>query len=166
MKNSLTEIRNTGSVGFNETFNHEGYDMSEFNFGEKVRAKHDVENMLGIVKKGSIGVTVLSDPKHKEWSKIFFGKELYTFDFDGKIVMTDSDAVEKIEPENIETPKNEKKIEKITITMKNRQSAIVIIGNYASADAEFVYYESRDGKTYEIREDEIIMIVSEDFQND
>lgn len=139
--------------------------MSEFNFGETVRAKHDVENMLGIVKKGSIGVTVLSDPKHKEWSKIFFGKELYTFDFDGKIVMTDSDDVEKIEPENTETPKNEKKIEKITITLKNRQSAIVIIGNYVSADAEFVYYESRDGKTYEIREDEIIMIVSEEFND-
>lgn len=138
--------------------------MSEFKVGDKVRAKCDLETALGNVKAGSVGVTVLSDPKHKEWSKIFFGKELYTFDFDGKIVMTDSDDVEKIEPENTETPKNEKKIEKITITLKNRQSAIVIIGNYASADAEFVYYESRDGKTYEIREDEIIMIVSEEIE--
>ena len=140
--------------------------MSEFKVGENVRAKHDVETMLGIVKKGSIGVTVLSDPKHKEWSKIFFGKELYTFDFDGKIVVTDSEDVEKLEPENAEIPKNEKKLKRITITLKNRQSAIVVIGNYVSADAEFVYYESRDGKTYEIRKDEIIMIVSEEFNDD
>lgn len=144
----------------------DGGSMSEFKVGDKVRAKHDIENLLGTVKKGSVGVTVLGDPKHKEWSKIFFGKEHYTFDFDGTIVLTDSEDVEKLDPENTETPKNEKKLEKITITLKNRQSAIVIIGNYVSADAEFVYYESRDGKTYEIREDEIIMIVSEDFQND
>lgn len=214
--------------------------MSEFNFGEKVRAKHDIENLLGTVKKGSIGTVVLSDPKHKEWSKIFFGKELFTFEFDGITVITDSEEVEKLEtsepefkvgdrvkvdenfdyeksyvlqdvrglfgtvvevfdqatppycrvkfdnpgvldwfiayaglekiseekPENTETPKTEKKLERITITLKNRQSAIVIIGNYLSADAEFVYYESRDGKTYEIREDEIIMIVSEEFNDD
>lgn len=216
--------------------------MSEFNFGEKVRAKHDIENLLGTVKKGSIGMTVLSDPKHTEWSKIFFGKELFTFEFDGITVMTDSKEVEKLEtpepefkvgdrvkvkvdydykkecvsedvrgllgtvkklcpdgipphcrikfdnsgvsdwfvsytnlekiseeklePENTETQKTEKKLERITITLKNRQSAIVIIGNYLSADAEFVYYESRDGKTYEIREDEIIMIVSEEFNDE
>lgn len=213
--------------------------MSEFNFGEKVRAKQDIENLLGTVKKGSIGTVVLSDPKHKEWSKIFFGKEFYTFEFDGITVIADSEDVEKLEtsepefkvgdrvkvdenfdyeksyvlqdvrglfgtvgavfdqatppycrvnfdnsgvsgwfvpytslekiseekPQNTETPKKEKKLEKITITLKNRQSAVVIIGNYVSADAEFVYYESRDGKTYEIREDEIIMIVSEEFQN-
>ena len=83
----------------------DGGSMSEFNFGEKVRAKHDIENLLGTVKKGSVGVTVLSDPKHKEWSKIFFGKELYTFDFDGVIVTTDSDDVEKIE-----TPEPEFKV--------------------------------------------------------
>ena len=140
--------------------------MSEFKVGDKVRAKHDIENLLGTVKKGSVGTTILSDPKHKEWSKIFFGKELYTFDFDGKIVVTDSEDVEKLEPENAEIPKNEKKLKRITITLKNRQSAIVVIGNYVSADAEFVYYESRDGKTYEIRKDEIIMIVSEEFNDD
>ena len=140
--------------------------MSEFKVGDKVRAKHDIENLLGTVKKGSIGTVVISDPKHKEWSKVLFGKELYTFDFGGAIVMTDSDEVEKLEPQNTETPKNEKKLERITITLKNRQSAVVIIGSYVSADAEFVYYESRDGKTYEIREDEIIMIVSEEFKND
>ena len=214
--------------------------MSEFKVGDKVRAKRDIENLLGTVKKGSVGMTILSDPKHTEWSKIFFGKELFTFEFDGIIVITDSEDVEKLEtpepefnvgdrvkvdenfdykksyvlqdirglfgtvvevfdqamppycrvnfdnsgvldwfvayaglekiseeklePENTETPKNEKKLEKITITLKNRQSAIVIIGNYLSADAEFVYYESRDGKTYEIREDEIIMIVSEEIE--
>ena len=140
--------------------------MSEFNVGDKVRAKHDIENLLGTVKKGSVGMTILSDQKHKEWSKIFFGKELYTFEFDGITVITDSEDVEKLEPENIETQKNENSFKKYTITLKNRQSAIVIIGNYVSADAEFVYYESRDGKTYEIREDEIIMIVSEEFKND
>ncbi len=212
----------------------------KFNFGDKVRAKHDIENMIGSVKKGSIGTTVLSDPRHKEWSKILFGKELYTFDFDGITVHTDSEDVEKLEtsepefkvgdrvkvdenfdyeksyvlqdvrglfgtvgevfdqatppycrvnfdspgvldwfiaytglekiseekPQTTETPKKEKKLERITITLKNRQSAIVIISSYVSADAEFVYYESRDGKTYEIREDEIIMIVSEEFNDD
>lgn len=224
----------------------DGGSMSEFKVGDKVRAKHDIETQLNVVKKGSIGVTVLSDPKHKDWSKILFGKELFTFDFDGTIVIADSEDVEKLEPENtetpepefivgdrvkfkvdcdykkesiredvrgllgtveevfpdgipphgfikfdnpdvsnwfvaytslekiseeklepqnIETPKKEKKLERITITLKNRQSAIVIIGNYVSADAEFVYYESRDGKTYEIREDEIIMIVSEEFND-
>ena len=71
--------------------------MSEFKVGDKVRAKCDLETALGNVKAGSVGVTVLGDPKHKDWSKILFGKELYTFDFDGKIVMTDSDDVEKIE---------------------------------------------------------------------
>ena len=81
--------------------------MSEFNFGDKVRAKHDIENMIGSVKKGSIGTTVLSDPRHKEWAKIFFGKELYTFDFDGITVHTDSDDVEKIEAEAMENPKPE-----------------------------------------------------------
>lgn len=140
--------------------------MSEFKVGDKVRAKCDLETALGNVKAGSVGVTVLGDPKHKEWSKIFFGKELFTFDFGGLIVMTDSKDVEKLESENTETPKNEKTLKRIAITLKNRQSAIVIIGNYASADAEFVYYESRDGKTYEIREDEIIMIVSEEFNDD
>lgn len=143
----------------------DGGSMSEFKVGDKVRAKCDLETALGNVKAGSVGVTVLGDPKHKEWSKILFGKELFTFDFDGTIVIADSEDVEKLEPENTETPKNEKKLEKITITLKNRQSAIVIIGNYLSADAEFVYYESRDGKTYEIREDEIIMIVSEEFND-
>jgi hypothetical protein len=138
--------------------------VSEFKVGGKVRAKHDIENQLGVVKKGSVGTAILSDPEHKDWSKILFGKELYTFDFDGTIVITDSEDVEKLEPQNIETPKKEKKLERITITLKNRQSAIVIIGNYLSADAEFVYYESRDGKTYEIREDEIIMIVSEEIE--
>lgn len=140
--------------------------MSEFKVGDKVRAKCGLETALGNVKAGSVGVTVLGDPKHTEWSKILFGKELYTFDFDGTIVIADSEDVEKLEPKNTETPKNEKKLERITITLKNRQSAIVIIGNYLSADAEFVYYESRDGKTYEIREDEIIMIVSEEFNDD
>ena len=140
--------------------------MSEFKVGDKVRAKCDLETALGNVKAGSVGVTVLGDPKHKEWSKILFGKELFTFDFDGTIVIADSEDVEKLEPQNTETPKNEKKLERITITLKNRQSAVVIIGSYLSADAEFVYYESRDGKTYEIREDEIIMIVSEEFQDE
>ena len=50
----------------------DGGSMSEFNFGEKVRAKHNIENLLGTVKKGSIGMTILSDPKQAEWSKIFF----------------------------------------------------------------------------------------------
>ena len=138
--------------------------MSEFKVGDKVRAKHDIENLLGTVKKGSVGTTILSDPKHKEWSKIFFGKELYTFDFDGAIVMTDSDEVEKLEPQNTETPKNEKKLERITITLKNRQSAIVIIGRYESVDEEFQYYSDRDGKFWEIRKDEIIITMSEEIE--
>lgn len=138
--------------------------MSEFKVGDKVRAKHDIENLLGTVKKGSVGTTILSDPKHKEWSKIFFGKELYTFDFDGVTVITDSEDVEKLEPQNTETPKNEKKLERITITLKNRQSAVVIIGRYESVDEEFQYYSDRDGKFWEIRKDEIIITMSEEIE--
>lgn len=138
--------------------------MSEFNFGEKVRAKHDIENLLGVVKKGSIGVVVLSDPKHKEWSKLLFGKELFTFDFDGTIIMTDSEEVEKIEPENTETPKNENGFKKYTLTLKNRQNAVVFVGAYESVDEEFQYFSDRDGRSWEIRKDEIIMIVSEEIE--
>jgi len=138
--------------------------VSEFKVGDKVRAKHDIENLLGTVKKGSVGTTILSDPKHKEWSKIFFGKELYTFDFDGAIVMTDSDEVEKLEPQNTETPKNENGFKKYTLTLKNRQSAVVIIGRYESVDEEFQYYSDRDGKFWEIRKDEIIITMSEEIE--
>lgn len=138
--------------------------MSEFKVGDKVRAKHDIEKLLGTVKKGSVGTTILSDPKHKEWSKIFFGKELYTFDFDGAIVMTDSDEVEKLEPQNTETPKNENGFKKYTLTLKNRQSAVVIIGRYESVDEEFQYYSGRDGKFWEIRKDEIIITMSEEIE--
>ena len=137
--------------------------MSEFKVGDKVRAKHDIENLLGTVKKGSVGTTILSDPKHKEWSKIFFGKELYTFDFDGAIVMTDSDEVEKLEPQNTETQKNESSFKKYTLTLKNRQNAVVFVGVYESVDEEFRYFSDREGRSWEIRKDEIIITMSEEI---
>ena len=133
--------------------------MSEFNFGDKVRAKHDIENMIGSVKKGSIGTTVLSDHRHKEWAKIFFGKELYTFDFDGITVHTDSDDVEKIEAEAMENPKPEN-LRNYRIELKGKPP-LIFVGTFDNADNESRYFSTPEGKEYEVKEDLIEFITSE-----
>ena len=62
-----------------------------------------------------------------------------------------------------ETPKNENSFKKYTITLKNRQNAVVFVGAYESVDEEFQYYSDRDGKFWEIRKDEIIITMSEEI---
>lgn len=137
----------------------------EFKVGDRVKVKvdydykedgvgEDVRGLFGTIKK----LCPDGIPPH---CRVKFDNSGVS---DWFVAYTSLEKISEEKPENTETPKTEKKFKKITITLKNRQSAIVIIGNEVSADAEFVYYESRDGKTYEIREDEIIMIVSEEIE--
>lgn len=68
--------------------------------------------------------------------------------------------MEKIE----ETPKNESGFKKYTLTLKNRQNAVVFVGAYESVDEEFRYFSDRDGRSWEIRKDEIIITMSEEIE--
>jgi len=138
----------------------------EFKVGDRVKVKEDFDYQKRCILQDVRG---LSGKVLSVYSDRYSSHCCVTFDTpeikDWYIRFTELEKISEEKLENAEIPKNEKTLKRIAITLKNRQSAIVIIGNYVSADAEFVYYESHDGKTYEIREDEIIMIVSEDYQN-
>ena len=62
-----------------------------------------------------------------------------------------------------ETPKNESSFKKYTLTLKNRQNAVVFVGVYESVDEEFRYFSDREGRSWEIRKDEIIITMSEEI---
>jgi len=62
-----------------------------------------------------------------------------------------------------ETQKNESSFKKYTLTLKNRQNAVVFVGVYESVDEEFRYYSDREGRSWEIRKDEIIITMSEEI---
>jgi len=62
------------------------------------------------------------------------------------------------------TQKNENSFKKYTITLKNRQNAVVFVGAYESVDEEFMYFSDRDGRSWEIRKDEIIITMSEEIE--
>ena len=62
-----------------------------------------------------------------------------------------------------ETRKNESSFKKYTLTLKNRQNAVVFVGAYESVDEEFRYFIDREGRSWEIRKDEIIITMSEEI---
>ena len=62
-----------------------------------------------------------------------------------------------------ETPKNENSFKKYTLTLKNRQNTVIFVGVYESVDEEFRYFSDREGRSWEIRKDEIIITMSEEI---
>lgn len=133
-------------------------EMVEFKVGDTVRAKDELKTELGGTPKGSIGKVVPTSPFHEVSLELFGLKGFYTFDFNGFVIITNGDEVEKIEAPKTEETASE--LYEYTFYFMTDKMPMKFRGYYVSADAEFEYYETEDDREIEVRSDSIEVKIS------